>query len=224
MRSGGSGSLLEYEEELEYEAPRGPAFRLACAGGCTVGGTALAAAGCRGVLRRDLARALGYTNRAAALLEAAPRAAQTRRLYLQVFGHRPERPVPWAPAYRDSGALSARRLRMAAHAIERRVIHFECRPQPALHPHANAAVPHTVGGQPNRTVIQLFPRYWTNGPAIRAGILVHETLHLIFLHLVVDTTARSRRVNAHCYEWLVLRLNGQTPDPSDLTQCRTSTP
>jgi len=220
---------VEYEEELELEAEleaefESPAFRLACPAGCTVGGRNLGPAACQATLRQDITRAVGFANRAAALLEASPRTSPTSRIYLQIFGHRPQRAVPWAPGH-DSGAITARRFRMAADSLTRRVIHFICQPQAGF-PSTNAAVPfNNAAGRPNRTDIWLFPQYWGNSAALRAGILVHETLHLIFLPMIVDQdTATARRVNAHCYEWLVVRLNGHTPDPADFTACRMTPP
>jgi hypothetical protein len=124
--------------------------------------------------------------------------------------------------FRDSGALTAHRFRRAAEELNGgRVLDFRC----MAHPTANAGVPHLVGGRPNRTQIWLFPQYWTQRREHRAGTLVHEMLHLYYLHLIVDpNTALARRINAHCYEWLVLRLNNVTPNPVDFTACGATPP
>lgn len=226
---------------------RAPAFRLAC-NGCRVRTAAgglldLNGAACQRALALDLALAVRFAENAARLLEASPRLTTTNDSYRRVFAHPPDRAVPWAPG-QDSGQVTATRFRWAADALRVRVIHFVCRPQP---PHglpmanANAAVPRAVGAPPrvNKLEIVLFPRYWAQPRPLRAGTLVHETLHLIFLpHMIVgpplirDPTSTVagqliantvRRVNAHCYEALVLLLNGHTPI-GDLEQCHDSRP
>ena len=212
---------LTYAHEAEFLSEAAPAFRFDCPGGCTVGGVHRTTAQCRAVLQGDLVLAVRLAGKAAALLEASPRTATVAGLYRHVFAHPPTRPVPWAPDFADSGRLTAHRLRRAAAGLQNIVIHFQCQPQPAGHPASNAAVPHVVNGHTNKNVIQLFPRYWSNTRSIRAGVLIHEVLHLYYLGLIRDqNTATRRRTNAHCYEWLALRLNGITPDPTDLTACR----
>lgn len=207
----------DFEDRAAPRRASGPSFRLSCAGGCTVGGRPLNEVACRRTLREDLVRAARFANRAAQLLEASPRAQTTRAIYRRIFRHNPERPVPWARGFRDSGALTAHRFRRAAEELNGgRVLDFRC----MTHPTANAGVPHQVNGRTNRTQIWLFPRYWTQRREHRSGTLVHEMLHLYYLHLIVDRRgALARRVNAHCYEWLVLSLNGITPNPVDFAEC-----
>ena len=200
-----------------------PGSRLTCPTGCAIGGGRRAGPGCQATLRRDLALAIRLARRAAERLESVPRDARTVCLYRVAFGYHPGRRLQAARRFADAGALSAHRFRQVAAALERRVIRFECRGQPATHPNRNAAVPRELGGRPNRDVIWLYPRYWSQTRPVRLGVLVHEALHL-FSSMGDQGTAPRRGLNAHCYEWLVLALNGLATDPSDLCFCHLTPP
>jgi hypothetical protein len=138
-------------------------------------------------------------------------------------GYHPGRRLPPARRFADAGALSAHRFRQVAAALERRAIRFQCRGQPAAHPNRNAAVPRELGGLPNRGVIWLYPRYWSRTRPVRLGILIHEALHL-FSPVGDQDTAPRRGLNAHCYEWLALVLDGLAAEPSDLYSCHLTPP
>lgn len=178
---------------------------------------------CQATLRRDLFLAIRLARRAARRLESRPRDTRTVRLYRVAFGHDPGRRLPAARRFADAGAYSAHRFRQVAAALERRAIRFQCRGQPAAHPNRNAAVPRELGGRPNRSVIWLYPRYWSQPRPVRLGVLVHEALHLS-ASMGDPDTAPSRGRNAHCYEWLVLALNDLAAEPSDLYSCRLTPP
>jgi hypothetical protein len=203
-------------------SPR-PGSRLTCPAGCAVGGRRRDGPGCQATLRRDLNLAVRLARRAAERLESRPRDAGTVCLYRVAFGHGPGRRVPAARRFADAGALTAHRFRQVAAALERRAIRFRCRAQPAAHPNRNAAVPRVLAGRPNRTVIWLYPRYWSRPRPVRLGVLVHEALHL-FSSMGDQGTAPRRGLNAHCYEWLVLALNGLAAEPSDLCSCHHTPP
>jgi hypothetical protein len=200
-----------------------PAWRLTCPAGCAIGGGLHDGASCQATLRRDLTHAIRLARRAARRLESEPRDARTVRLYRVAFGYHPGRRFPAARRFADVGALSAHQFRQVAAALERRVIRFECRGQPAAYPNRNAAVPRELGGRPNRSVIWLYPRYWSRTRAVRLGVLIHEALHL-FSSIGDQDTAPMRGLNAHCYEWLVLVLNGLAAEPSDLYACHLTPP
>jgi hypothetical protein len=178
---------------------------------------------CQATLRRDLLLAVRVARRAAQQLESVPRDTRTVGLYRMAFGYEPERRLPAAGRFADAGAHSAHRFRQVAAALERRAIRFQCRGQPAAHPNRNAAVPRALGGHPNRSVIWLYPRYWSQPGPVRLGVLIHEALHLFASMRDPDTAPRRGR-NAHCYEWLVLALNGLAAEPSDLYLCRLTPP
>jgi hypothetical protein len=152
-----------------------------------------------------------------------PRDARTVHLYRVAFGYHPGRRLPAARRFVDAGALSAQRFRQVAAALERRVVRFECRGQPAAYPNRNAAVPRALGGRPNTGVIWLYPRYWSQTQPVRLGILIHEALHL-FSSVADQDTAPRRGLNAHCYEWLALALDGLAAEPSDLYSCHLTPP
>jgi hypothetical protein len=200
-----------------------PRFRLTCPAGCTAGRRRVSGPGCQATLRRDLSLAVRLALRAADRLESVPRDERTACLYRVVFGHAPGRRVPFATRFPDAGTLTAQRFRRVAAALERRGLHFECRAQPAAHPNRNAAVPRAIDGRPNRKVVWLYPRYWSRTRPVRLGVLVHETLHLVY-PMGDQGTAPQRDLNAHCYEWLVLGLNGLGGEPSDLCYCRVTPP
>jgi hypothetical protein len=173
-------------------------------------------------LRRDLVLAVRLARRAARQLESMPRDARTVRLFRVAFGCHPGRRLQ-ARRFADAGMLTAHRFRQVAEGLERRAIQFQCRDQPATHPNRNAAVPRALGGRPNRSVIWLYPRYWSRTQPVRLGILIHEALHL-FSSVGDQDTAPRRGLNAHCYEWLALVLDGLAAEPSDLYSCHLTPP
>jgi hypothetical protein len=177
----------------------------------------------RAALQGDVALAVRLALAAADRLEAVPRDARTACLYRVVLGHAPEHEVASARHFADSGALTAYRFRRVADALARRRVRFRCRSQPAEHPLRNAAVPRFIAGARNTNVIWLYPRYWSRTRPIRAGTLIHETLHLC-CSLHDHGTALRRSGNAHCYEWLALGLSGRPADQSDLCACQLTPP
>ena len=177
---------------------------------------------CQATLRRDRLLAVRLARRAARRLESTPRDARTVRLFRVAFGCHPGRRLPAARRFADA-ALSAHRFRQGADGLERRTIQFQCRGQPAAHPDRNAAVPRALGGRPNTGVIWLYPRYWSRTQPVRLGILIHEALHL-FSPVGDQDTAPRRGLNAHCYEWLALVLDGLAGEPSDLYSCHLTPP
>jgi hypothetical protein len=197
--------------------------RLSCPGGCAIDGGRRDGACCQALLRRDLVLAVRLARRAAERLESVPRDTRTVRLYRVAFGYHPGRRLPAARRFADAGTLRAHRFRQVATALERRAIRFECRGQPAALPNRNAAVPRELGGRRNRSVIWLYPRYWSRMQPVRLGILIHEALHL-FSSVGDQDTAPRRSLNAHCYEWLALALNGLAAEPSDLYSCHLTPP
>ena len=202
-------------DQAQRRRRRGPRFRMECAPGCAP----FSAAACRRTLRRDIVRAIRYCRRAAALLEANPREARTIRIFRFFLGHNPSRPVPWAKG-KQSGLVVAHRLRKAAGALSRRGMTYACLascPSPTTNARTNGTV--------NPSRIELCPRFWTQRAHIRSGILIHETLHLLYTSFFHHSGHPSgdperRRDNAHCYEALVLRLNRRSADASDVAACR----
>ena len=51
----------------------------------------------------------------------------------------------------------------------------------------------------------------------RAGIILHETLHVIYDSI---DDAGAHRANDHCYEAFAMRAAGHAADRSDVRQCR----
>jgi hypothetical protein len=79
-----------------------------------------------------------------------------------------------------------------------------------------------LGGNPLRRLddprLQLVDRRFPGLPEVdrRAGIIIHETLHLLF-DLGDDDSPR--RFDAHCYAAFALRVNGFGGDPTAVRQC-----
>jgi hypothetical protein len=148
---------------------------------------------------------------------------------VRLFGHRPDRPVPWANN-QESGATVAHRLRKVAEALQRRGTSYRCvacGTSTVLECPLDApTIPCPVNATAVRpNTITLCPRFWQQSAVWRAGILIHETLHLIyneFFHHVGHPSGdpERRRDNAHCYEAFALLVNGHTPDPCDICRCR----
>jgi hypothetical protein len=156
-------------------------------------------------------------------------ARRTARFFRCFFGHDPSRPVSWA-GNEASGVSVAKRFRAVARELDggRRVV-FRCLPAQVgcadndptcCAPNdtawvANAAM---LVNHPNlRNTVSLCPRFWAANRDIRAGIIVHEMLHMLFGHL--DDVGQGRIRNA-CYEAFALRLAGVTPSPFDVCNCR----
>jgi hypothetical protein len=191
--------------------PLASGYRFRCADNCPLGG---GIAECRRVYQADLAQAIRMARNAARLV--ANPARQTGDIYQRVFGHRPNRRVPWA-GNATSGSITVRRLRLAARALEKGFFPIACAPCVD----GNAVT--TLDGP--RTRIELCANYWNNASrSIRAGILIHETLHAYF-EFINDARDGNfpttvQRTNAHCYEALVMLLHGITPDNADTTMCQ----
>jgi hypothetical protein len=139
------------------------------------------------------------------------------------FGHEPGRWLRAAARFPDAGIHTAHQLRLVAASLGQRPLRFLCRAQPTAFPSRNAAVPRMIGRRSNHNVILLYPRYWSRTRPVRSGILIHEILHLC-CSMGDQETAPTRHLNAHCYEWLVLELNGLTGEPFDFCSCRVRPP
>jgi hypothetical protein len=218
--------------------PAGPVFDVQCPDppGCPP----VAAGQCRAVLRQAIIEAIKLANNAASKIQAATklepskRDAETKKtadLFKFFFGHDPTRPVPWA-GNEASGTSVAYRFRAVARELGggRRIV-FRClvaRPGCAdddltcCSPDANAWVNQAI--VPN--VVHLCALFW-NPPAglrglpppyYRAGVLIHEMLHLLFQDFLLHSPPG--RPNAHCYEAFALRIAGFGADPFDVRQCR----
>jgi hypothetical protein len=209
----------EYEAAaaaLRPQVPPPSGYRFRCADNCPLGG---GVAECRQVYQADLAQAIRMARRAARLV--ANPTQHVGDIYQGVFGHRPNRRVPWA-GNATSGSITVRRLQLAARALEKGYFPIACGPCTGF-PNANAIT--SVDGP--RTRIELCANYWSNASrSIRAGTLIHETLHAYFEFINdqrdVDFPTTVQRTNAHCYEALVMLLHGITPDNTDTTMCQTT--
>jgi hypothetical protein len=161
-------------------------------------------------------------NNAAAKLEANPHAFETVRLFQFFFGHNPSRPVSGAGT---SGAIVAHRFRKVAEALQGRGTLYRCiacvgstvlecpldAPTIPCPLNAQAVPPNTV---------EVCPRFWTQSQTIRAGILIHEMLHLLYIGHLTHADPERRRDNAHCYEGFALRVGGHGADRCDICRCR----
>lgn len=192
-----------------------PAFRFFCAPGCAPH----AANECRAIVRRAIQDAIALAEGAATKLEA--RDGEALRLFRAFFGD-PAWLVPWADN-RPAPDLVAHRLRAAANAFRRRVPHIRC----STDADCNAFVQPTVAPSPAnplpRNTIFLCTPFWTAAvPGTlpryrRAGIVLHEMLHLLYHGFLIH---QRRFANAHCYEAFVMRAAGHGADPTDRECCQ----
>ena len=210
--------------------PITPVFRFECPAGCPP----FTAGQCRNVLRHAIRASINIASNAASKLEAAsklsgrtsPRDDETVRLFRFFFGHDPSRPVPWA-GNRESGLIVAQRFRKAAEALQSWGILYRCGC-----PGAGAEVRARTNAAIAPNVINLCPRFWNPPPGLRlanryfrAGVILHETLHLLYHEFFHHPGHPSgdpvrRRDEPHCYEAFALRVAGHAADPTDVTQCR----
>lgn len=192
------------------------------------------------VLRQAIREAIKLANNAATKVEKATMTApnmrdadakETARLFTSFFGHDPTFPVQWA-GNEASGVSVAKRFRAVASELGggRRIV-FRCldsRPGCAdadltcCTPTANAWV--NQARVPN--VVHLCAQFW-NPPAglrglphpyYRAGVIVHEMLHLLFQDFFRHGGPPGRP-NTHCYEAFALRVAGFGADPFDVRRC-----
>jgi hypothetical protein len=86
----------------------------------------------------------------------------------------------------------------------------------------DARSPAQLGGNPLRGLddprLQLVDQRFPGLPEVdrRAGIIIHEMLHLLF---DLGDDASPRRFDAHCYSAFALRVNGFGGDPTAVRQC-----
>lgn len=216
-----------FQSELEYmpgemeqggqppvASPRAT-FRLECPAGCTP----FVAARCEATLRQALVDAISIANNAARRLTAAPVDEETRRLFRFFLGHEPSRPVPWANN-QESRLTVAKRLLTCARELgggRRTLYRCGC---PGAGPEVRARTISPIE-------VRLCPRFWGASPQaglsprfFRAGVILHEMLHQLYIEFVRHNANEHRRNNAHCYEALAMRLAGHAADQSDVRQCR----
>jgi hypothetical protein len=214
-------NLEEFDKLHEVEQPAsletlakkaaGPALRFVCNAGCPCGNQAQ----CRGILRRAIEDAIRLANRAASRLEVRPRTAATIEMFRGIFGHPPNRPVPWGGG-RDSGGIVARRYRLAVGALQTNNTQYECA---NIHAFARTL-------SPDRVLIG--PRFWKqtddpHGPQrfaqYRAGTILHEMMHQYFLSFILHDKRERRRNNAHCLTVFALRASRIPPRTHHIRQC-----
>lgn len=205
--------------EMEREAVSSkpsvrPLFTLACPTGCAP----LPPQQCRAVLHRAILDAISLATNAASKLETKPHNVETVRLFRFFFGHLPSRPVPWANN-QESGAIVAIRFRRCARELGGgRRTEYRC---------STVAPPGRRARVINPSTVLLFPAFWNASPQrglsdrfFRAGVILHEMLHQLFIEFVRHDDRERRRNNAHCYEAFAMRLARHAADQSDVSQCR----
>lgn len=197
------------------------------------------AAGCGAAIRAAVREAIRLATNAADKLEAAiavppaSRGADAQRTasrFRRYFGHDPAHAITWA-GNEESGVSVAKRFRAVANELNggRRVI-FHCRPTTAgcAATDVTCCAPLDNGWfhEDVRNTINLCDAFW-NRPAdlprglsarsFRAGIIIHEMLHMLYRHL---RDAGHGRIRPACYEGFALHLAGIPPDQFDVCNCR----
>jgi hypothetical protein len=169
---------------------------------------------CKPALRKAMCTAVRLANSAADKLEAASTtrrdgdAEQTARIFLSLFCHDPSLFIPWAGE--ASGLNIAKRLRAAARELGGgRRFFYKC-PPTAKQCDTTTCCPDEFARARDGFLCKGF---WEDSeidavPTVvaRAGILIHEALHLLF-PMIQDRFSPSR-ATAACYETFVLRVHG----------------
>jgi hypothetical protein len=212
-----SGLQSEFEyvgEEMEQGGGRA-SFRLQCPAGCTP----FIASQCNATLRRAILDAIAIANNAARKLTAAQVDNETRRLFRFFLGHDPSQPVPWANNQQSRLVVAKRLLTSARELGGGRWTRYICG-CPGAGPTVRARTISPIE-------VRLCPRFWGASPQaglsarfFRAGVILHEILHQLYIEFVRHNPNERRRNNAHCYEALAMRLAGHAADQSDVRQCR----
>lgn len=210
-----------------------PSFTLECPAGCAPA----TAAQCSRILYQAIREAIRLATNAASKLDAvlsntaSPADVQKTVHEFRVAFGRNHPSKLFAGTSRPTGGVVAARFRALARELGGgRRITFRCLPvRPACadtdltccSPTTNAW---THPSLPN--VVVLCPGFWstTGSPGqpsqiYRAGTIIHETLHMLYLPNVPGTHPGRMR-NAHCYRVFALRLAGYGSDPDILSQCQ----
>ena len=207
----------EMEGGQPKPSPARATYRLECPGGCTP----VIASQCEATLRQAILDAIAIANNAVLKLTAAQLDSETRRLFTFFMGHDPSRPIPWANN-EESRVSVAKRLHSVARELgggRRTLYRCVCPPLPP------GVVANAVTMSP--TEVRLCPPFWGASPQrglsprfFRAGVILHEMLHQLYLEFILHDRNERRRNNAHCYEALAMRLAGHAADQADVRQCR----
>ena len=213
---GGFQTETEYaSEEMEQGGQPRATYRLECPAGCTP----FVAAQCDATLRTAINDAIAIANNAARKLTAATVDSETTRLFRFFLGHEPSRKVPWANN-QESRLVVAKRLLTSARELGggRRTL-YRCG--------CPGAGPGVRAWAVSPTEVRLCTRFWGASPQaglsaryFRAGVILHEMMHQLYIEFVLHNPKERRRNNAHCYEALAMRLAGHAADQSDVVQCR----
>jgi peptidoglycan hydrolase-like protein with peptidoglycan-binding domain len=210
------GEIFEYESgsSAPPASPRA-SFRLECPAGCAP----FPANQCEAILRRAILDAIALANNAARKLTAAQVDSETKRLFRFFFGHDPSRPVPWANNQESRISVAKRFLSSARELGGGRWTRYRCGCADC-DLDTNAI---TVGV----SEVCLCPNFWGASPQhglsarfFRAGVILHEMLHQLFIEFLLHDPNEHRRNNAHCYEAFAMRLAGHAADQADVRQCR----
>jgi hypothetical protein len=225
MRYGSESEFASEEENMNQEAPVFRFDPFPPPAGCP----ALTHPAYDRILRQAVLLAINIANNAATRLEAAvavaprlrnPEAQETARLFRFFFCHDPSLPVPWA-GNESSGRIVAKRFRAIARELSggRRII-FRCDPNCPGTRRART----NQGVAPN--VINLCLPFWNRPPgpglpreAFRAGIILHEMLHVLFTDFFHHDPKERKRNNAHCFRAFALRAARFGQDAAALGSC-----
>ena len=190
-------------------------YRFECPAGCAP----FPAAQCNATLRQAILDAIAIANNAVRRLTAAQVDNDTRRMFTFFLGHDPSRPVPWANNEQSRVTVAKRLLTVARELGGGRWTRYRCG-CPGLGPEVRAWTVSPIE-------VRLCPRFWGVSPQaglsarfFRAGVILHEMLHQLYIEFVLHNPNERRRNNAHCYEALAMRLAGHAADQSDVRQCR----
>ena len=193
---------------------------------------------CRSALTEAILKAIMLVQNAADKIEETigvrrefrgQRAQETAETFKLTFCHDPLDIVPWAGG--PSGATVARRFRAVAHELDgargQRRIRFVCRPTVAAcqdGDHLCCADGDFARTIPGVSVINLCNEFWNQDADHRAGIIIHEMLHMLYA-LEDETFFRTRRIptprrfDAYCYQAFVLWINDIPPDDYASAKC-----
>ena len=200
--------------KAQVSSPRA-SYRLECPAGCAPFG----AADCDANLRRAILDAIAIANNAVRRLTAAQVDSETRHMFRFFMGHEPSRPVPWANN-EESRITVAKRLRTVARELGGgRWTRYRCG--------CPGSDPTVVARTISPIEVRLCPSFWGASPQaglsarfFRAGTILHEMLHQLYIEFIRHNANERRRNNAHCYEALAMRLAGHAAERSSVTQCR----
>jgi hypothetical protein len=159
--------------------------------------------------------------KAAHKLMARPRSTGTDQLVHSIFGIAPAVRVS-ATKQQTAGALVAAHFRDVEHALRTKGTLYRCDDCRAARaePPAGAIIDAYAIAFGMKNEVWLCPDFWRLTPILKAGVVLHEMFHIRFFPGFGHGPGEKKLTSAYCYEAFALMLDGKTPEPLNIKECK----